>query len=456
MDSPSTAPTGTIIGGRYLLRERIGRGGMASVWRAEHLMLKRDVAVKFLELDASLAEGVRERFLREARIAAQIHHRNVVQVLDFGATPDGRPYMVMEILAGRTLASRLAAEAPLPTIEALRIAARLLAGLSAAHEAGIVHRDVKPENVFLVREADDEYPKVIDFGISKVTEKTTRVSSAVGTNPEVIIGTPEYMSPEQARGQTDLDERTDVYSAAVVLYEMLTGARPHEGELPGDVIAKVLTVTPRPLRDHRPDLPAELDAVLAAGLARDREERYPDAAAFRRAIIRLNEALEGDSTGRVSRNGIADSVVPPPASVRAADGDHAPVDRGAPTEERPRPRAGPEDAPAGGARPTLARRRRISLAGVATLLLLVLAAIAWDRLGQDRAMHATPLAPTTATEAPPDTTSAPPDEPAPPPEPPPSGASSISPGEGELRTLPVSPPPARRRRADGLLRDPGF
>ncbi|MDQ3037308.1 MAG: serine/threonine protein kinase, partial [Myxococcota bacterium] len=305
MTSPPHVPTSAhVIAGRYLLREQIGAGGMGSIWRAEHLMLQRPVAVKFLDGHAS-----RERFLREARVAAAVQHRNVVQIMDFGADADGRPFMVMELLSGRTLGDRMR-EGPPPLAETIRIVARTLSGLAAVHEAGIVHRDLKPENIFIVREGEHEYPKLLDFGISRVTVPDRGVTSVVKTRESLIVGTPQYMSPEQARGSADIDARSDLYAIGTLLYELLTGLAPHDAELPGDVLAMILTQDPVPLRTYRPDLPPAIVAVVERAMSRDRALRFPSATEMRAALM-LAAAEVAEHAGGSFALADDDSIPPP-------------------------------------------------------------------------------------------------------------------------------------------------
>jgi serine/threonine-protein kinase len=415
---------------------------MASVWRAEHLMLKTDVAVKFLEIRTAAGDELRERFLREARVVAQVRHRNVVQVLDFGASPEGRPYMVMEMLAGRTLAARVSEEGRLETVAALRVVARLAAGLGAAHVAGIVHRDVKPENVFLVRDGADEYPKLIDFGISRVMRKQRGVSSVVETAEDLIVGTPEYMSPEQARGSSDLDARSDVYSAALVLYELLTGLSPFQAELPGDIVAKILTTRPPPLRELRPDLSPALVGAVEEAMSFERERRPADGNAFRRTLVEASAELTGDTTGRFARVDTGDSLAPSPIPRRSSPDAET-------VERRPEPLPNPRPTATTDAR----QRRRVSALAISAVVLVVLASAAWGMFAHGPGpVRATPLpAAAPSRPAPPAPSAAPePRAPAPevqaqPPEP-----------DNALDTLPVAPRSRPRRRADGLLRDPGF
>jgi len=280
---PSSDWAGDIVGGRYRLESPIGRGGMATVWRAVHLDLNRPVAVKFLTIHGGHPEQVKDRFLREARIAAAVRHRNVVDITDFGTTPDGRPFMVMELLEGKSLAERMNEQPLFGVPDVIRIGARVLSGLGAVHDAGIVHRDLKPENVFLVRDADGVYAKLLDFGISRSVEAD--LESVVPSSDSVLAGTPQYMSPEQARGIRDVDHRSDLWAVGVLLYEMLTGALPFDSEHVGDLIVKIMSEEPIPVQTLRPDLGEPLARVVHRALARDRAERFQTAREMRQSLL---------------------------------------------------------------------------------------------------------------------------------------------------------------------------
>ena len=284
--------TGTIIGDKYRLEEPIGQGGMATVWRAVHTTLDRPVAVKFLEAVGTGAGQLAERFLQEAKLAANLRHRHVVDILDFGVTEDDTPYMVMELLEGQSLADRYTDGPPVTDWEVLEIVAMTLSGLAAVHDAGILHRDVKPENIFLVHDADGIFPKLLDFGISRGFGAQGRI-----TRTGVVVGTPQYMSPEQARGRKDLDARSDLFSVAVVLYEGFGGEVPFDSENPGDVLIAVATEEARSLAELRPDLPASVVDLVDKGLAKDPAERFQSAREMRDALMQVLAGAE-DMTGR--------------------------------------------------------------------------------------------------------------------------------------------------------------
>jgi serine/threonine protein kinase len=276
----------TVIRERYRLESMIGEGGMASVWRARDLTLARPVAVKLLfARDDRDQNALTARFLREARIAASVQHRNVIQIVDFGTTEDELPFMVMELLEGEPLSGRMHREQRLPAEDVVQIANLTLRGLSAVHTAGIIHRDLKPDNIYLKRENDSVYPKILDFGISRSVEPQSGRRSALTTRDGLIIGTPEYMSPEQARGVKDIDPRTDLYSMGVIMYEALTGRLPFHDENVGDLIIQVVTGTAPTVYELRPDIPLEISKVIERAMARRREERFNNAAEMQASLL---------------------------------------------------------------------------------------------------------------------------------------------------------------------------
>ncbi|HJL06710.1 MAG TPA: serine/threonine-protein kinase [Polyangiaceae bacterium LLY-WYZ-15_(1-7)] len=282
---PRPSPrSGTIIEGRYRLLSRLGEGGMAVVWRAVHLDLQKEVALKLVH-DTTDPVAL-ERFRREAMLGARLRHRNVVHVLDTG-THRGRPYLVMELLEGVTLAERLTHA--LPSLgEALDITAQLLAGLAAAHREGLIHRDVKPENVILGARGR---LRLVDFGLVKPALHPTRTA---GGTVEMVVGTPHYMSPEQVRSSRHLDARTDVFSVGVLLYEMLVGETPFAAESPIEVMRRVDRGEYVSLEARRPDLAPALTDLVGRALASRRVDRFEDAAAMREALLEAIERFADD------------------------------------------------------------------------------------------------------------------------------------------------------------------
>ncbi|HSN99048.1 MAG TPA: serine/threonine-protein kinase, partial [Candidatus Nanopelagicales bacterium] len=261
---------GVIIGGKYQLERPLSRGGMGSVWIARHVHLRSPIAIKFMDPTFASAPAFVARFEREARIAANLQSPHVVHVQDYGID-QGAPYLVMELLQGEELGARLQRVGRMSLPEALHLLGQVGKALRRAHEAGLVHRDLKPGNIFLARVEDDEIAKVLDFGIVK--ETGSQIAGEVTRTGEVL-GSPHYMSPEQIRGDRDVDHRSDVWSLGVIVFRMLTGALPFPGDQLGAVMAKVL-VDPIPeARRIAPDLPAGIDGFFWRALARDREQRF--------------------------------------------------------------------------------------------------------------------------------------------------------------------------------------
>ena len=293
---------GMVIAERYQLMRPIGTGGMATIWEATHLALNRSIAVKFVDIVGRNTAIVRDRFLREARVAAAIRHRNVVDIIDFGTTEEGRPYMAMELLVGRTLADVMNRGPTLTVAASVRVMARMLSGLAAVHDAGIVHRDLKPENVFLVEDADGTYPKLLDFGVSRAVDPEGELESVLPTRENAIVGTPQYMSPEQARGLKGLDHRSDIWSAGVILYELMTGEMPFDAEGVGDVIIQIATQDPVPFSTLRPDLAGPLDEVISCAMRKNPAERFQTAREMRAALLaaaaQTAAHLQGPDLGR--------------------------------------------------------------------------------------------------------------------------------------------------------------
>jgi serine/threonine protein kinase len=261
---------GRTIGGRYLVCELIGTGGMGTVYRGRHQLVGRDVALKFLAPRYARDPAARERFLREARAANRIDHEHIIDITDFGETSDNLVFLVMEYLDGEPLAKVIEA-GPLDTRRALTIAWQLATALARAHELDVIHRDIKPDNIFLLQRRGGDFVKLLDFGLAKVVGEHRLTATGK------VFGTPEYLAPEQARGDT-LTGAADQYSLGCVLYEMLTGQLPFEGPSPEVVLAH-LQVLPKPPSQVYPRLPVphELDALVLRMLAKHPGERFSDA-----------------------------------------------------------------------------------------------------------------------------------------------------------------------------------
>jgi tRNA A-37 threonylcarbamoyl transferase component Bud32/tetratricopeptide (TPR) repeat protein len=280
-----------VIDGRYRLLEFVGQGGMGNVYRAEHTTIRKSVALKLLHPSLATVPEIRSRFEREAFAIGRIDHPNCVDVNDFGELADGSLFLVMEFLKGESVADLLERERPLQSLRAVHIMRHLLRGLGHAHRAGIVHRDVKPENIFLVQSEDDPLiAKLLDFGIAKVLDDTSGAREKL-TQAGITFGTPTYISPEQALGDP-ADPRSDLYAATVVLYEMLTGSPPFSSDDKMELLAMHAGRKPPPLREVYPagHFSAELEAIVARGLAKRADDRFARA-------DELIDALDGLGPG---------------------------------------------------------------------------------------------------------------------------------------------------------------
>ncbi len=270
---------GTTLDGRYELVTHLATGGMGAVFRARHVHLRKDVAVKVLRPDLTSSPEIVERFRREAEIASALEHHNIVRVTDFGRSPEGYLFLVMELLTGESLFDRLRREGFLPPEEAVPILWQVCAGLEAAHALGVVHRDLKPENVFLARTGSGhEVTKILDFGIAKIADP----SSVSATQSGIVVGTPEYLSPEQAMGSA-VDARADLYAVGLIAWRTLSGRHPFKAEEPRALLMMQATRPVPPLTESRPDLAAypALVAAVARACAKEAAERHQTAAALK-------------------------------------------------------------------------------------------------------------------------------------------------------------------------------
>lgn len=304
------AEPGVVVSERYRLDSLLGQGGMGSVWRAHHLTLNAPVAIKLIDPALAGSPEARARFLREAQAAAALRSPNVVQTLDFGVDQDV-PYIVMELLLGESLADRLARAGRLTPADTARIVVDVAKAIGRAHAAEIVHRDLKPDNVFLARDEDDEVIKVLDFGIAKATG--TVGASTSRTRTGAILGTPYYMSPEQAQGDKRVDWRTDLWALAVIAFECLVGRRPFEADGLGSLIMQICAA-PIPVPSAIGPVPPGFDAWWAKATERDPTARFQSAkelATSLRAVL-----LEGETALRAGSYG------------RASDGEGAPAGGG--------------------------------------------------------------------------------------------------------------------------------
>jgi serine/threonine-protein kinase len=283
---PQHTLIGQVLGGKFRAVRVLGEGGMGSVYECEHLALGRRVAVKVLHPAQARKKASVQRFHHEAHVAGAIGHPNICEIYDVGELEDGSPFLVMELLQGETLADRIASEGALAFDDIIEIVTQMLSGLVAAHEKGIIHRDIKPENVFLTQRTGlAPLVKLLDFGISKVAGADDLNLTRTG----MVMGTPFYMSPEQARGDRNLDRRVDLYATGVVTYECLTGRRPFNAANYNALLVQILTTSPRPPSEIRPAIPDGFEPVVSRAMQRDREKRYQTAAEFQRELAGLRE-----------------------------------------------------------------------------------------------------------------------------------------------------------------------
>jgi serine/threonine-protein kinase len=334
MPRPSAdAPlVGQVLDRRYRVFGVIARGGMGVVYDAIHVGLARPVAIKTLHARYANDKVALARFQNEAAVVGRFGHRNIVEVHDMGQLEDGSPYLVMERLEGDTVTQRLQQERPMRVETAIDIALAVLNALVVTHNAGILHRDLKPDNIFIARTDEGPVVKVLDFGISKFV--TQEMSKSALTRNGFVMGTPAYMAPEQATGDANLDARADLYSLGMILYEMLTGRLPYKANTPAALLGEIMRVTPLTPRMHRPEIHADLDALVMRALHKDREQRFPDALSMQRALQAVRGPAIAMAQAAESRYQQTPSLRPqaPPPNLDVHDTDSQQVelfDRGA-------------------------------------------------------------------------------------------------------------------------------
>jgi len=329
-----------LVAGKYRLTRLLGRGGMGAVWEGTHTSLGTRVAVKFIDAEYAESPEARSRFENEARAAAKLRSKHVVEVYDHGVSEDARPFIVMEFLQGEPLDKRLDRFGRLPAKDTAHIIMQVCRALTKAHAAGVVHRDLKPENVFLVWDDEEgtDVVKVVDFGIAKFTDASLGASSS-STRTGSVLGTPHYMSPEQARGLRNVDYRSDLWSVAVIAYRCIVGTLPFDGEAVGDLLVKLCTA-PIPVPSQLVhDIPPGFDAWLAKALNRDPALRFASAAQLADSLAAV--------CGLSVRGHFASGELPPMHS--GASGAYSQVGSGSRpgfgTDPHARSQGGPTGAP---------------------------------------------------------------------------------------------------------------
>jgi len=290
---PTVIEPGAVIDGKYRVLRRIGEGGMGTVFEGENVRIERRVAIKVLHEHVASSPEFAQRFEREARASARIGSPHVCDVLDLGDLPNGERFIVMEFLDGESLEDRLE-KVTLGPEDLAPIAFEILEGLGTMHQAGVIHRDLKPANVFLARgRGKSEVVKILDFGVAKILPRADEPGQMTSTG--MMMGTPLYMSPEQARGARDVDGRTDLYAASVIFYRALTGSMPHTAENLHELLFKIVLEEPRAIRDLVPDVDEAFAAIVTRGLARDADQRFSTAREYQEAIAAWG-ALQGRAT----------------------------------------------------------------------------------------------------------------------------------------------------------------
>lgn len=420
VDIENLAPD-TVLLDKYRIVRTLGIGGMGAVYLAEHIELRKAVALKFLLPVVAKVPDMAERFMREARAASQVAGEYVAAVLDVGRLSDGTPFMVMEYLEGEDLQSYRESHPNMPIEEAIEYVVQAGAALISAHRLGIVHRDVKPANFFLVRRGDGSSQiKVLDFGISKFTAEGADNSI---TKTTAVMGSAAYMSPEQMRSTKNVDQRTDIYALGVCLYELLAGTQPYVADSPLALATKVSTDPPEPIATHRADVPSSLALVLEKAYAKRQDDRYSDVGAFLLALA--PHASEGTRARikaivGVIETGPSKTSLMPSAKARAEEGPEIEAtaigDAASPTTITTRSEA-------------VARSRSRGARAAAGVMIVGIGIVGWIALDRTRQDPAVPR-PTSSTELPP------------------SAGAQTPPSPGALTIEPTTPePPAIATRS---------
>ncbi len=376
---------GQLLAGKYRIEEKIDEGGMGCVYRATHILMEKRLAIKVLHPALAADDKIVARFTREAKAASRISHPHALTVTDFGESEQGVVFLVMEYLGGRTLKDIIRHDGPMPLSRVTEIVRQVSGALEAAHEQGVVHRDLKSDNIMLEETSGGDWTKVLDFGIAKILEAEDKPDADL-TAPNLIIGTPQYMSPEQCSQASDIDTRSDIYSLGIIVYEMLVGHVPFMGDSPTAIMMKHIQEPAPSILEERPELPAEVGRVVARALAKSPAERFQKAGELSNALalaatgaasaVTNAVAVDGSETDRIAATTAPNEV--PRTTAVAMDADEVTVvsgasrfDREAAEEEMP-PFVAP--APAESFNPW-----RIALPAIAALAVIFAVVFAFQR-----------------------------------------------------------------------------
>lgn len=327
---------GQTLAEKYLIEQLIKRGGMGAVYRGKHVLMDKTVAIKVLRPSLAGDDVIVARFSREAKAASRISHPHAVSVTDFGEAENGVVFLVMEYLDGRTLKDIIRSEGPMPLDRAVEITRQVTGALDVAHQQGVVHRDLKSDNIMLSQTNGGDWAKVLDFGIAKIQQPEGARDNDI-TAPNVVIGTPQYMSPEQCSQTGPIDARSDVYSLGVIIYEMLSGRVPFTGESPTVIMMKQVQDPPPSILDARPDLPASVESLIERALAKQPADRFQTAGELSEALSQA-AAETRDAASATVLPAAAETVANPPVAVTGDDLDEVTVvrPRDEVTEVKPR------------------------------------------------------------------------------------------------------------------------
>src|SRR6266576_4389471 len=310
---------GQTLAGKYSIEKLIKRGGMGAVYLGKHVLMDKTVAIKVLHPSLALDDDVVARFSREAKAASRISHSHAVRVNDFGESENGVVFLVMEYLDGRTLKEIIKSEGPMALDRVVEIVRQVAGALDAAHQQGVVHRDLKSDNIMLSQTNGSDWAKVLDFGIAKIQQGDGARDVDI-TAANLVIGTPQYMSPEQCSQTGPIDARSDVYSLGVIVYEMLAGRVPFTGDSPTVIMMKQVQDDPPSVLAARPDLPASIDNLVRKALAKQPIDRFQTAGELSEALTRAAASV-GDFVSATVMPPVADTVANEPVNIPADDLD---------------------------------------------------------------------------------------------------------------------------------------